>query len=316
MATPVLITIDTEMSLAQHQAGVEPEENFASSIMGTCAAGSFGIGWQMGTLEACGLTAVFFVDPMPALAYGTDMVARIVEPIVARGHAVELHLHAEWLSFVDPAFVDPAFVAPAPVQARGRNIGDFALADQIALIERARESLMEAGAPEPTAFRAGNYGANDDTLRALAALGVRYDSSFNAAYAGRGSDISGAPVDAVAQVPVGVIRDARGLRTAQVCALSSREMRAALNHAADRSAPFVTVSHSFEMLSRDRSRPNRQVMRRFEAMCEHVAAHPGLKSGTFRESPDTDRARPPLPASWPRTAARMVEQAWGRLRYE
>ena len=29
---------------------------------------------------------------------------------------------------------------------------------------------------------AGNFGANDDTLRALAVLGFRFDSSFNAAY--------------------------------------------------------------------------------------------------------------------------------------
>src|SRR3546814_9494722 len=41
----------------------------------------------------------------------------------------------------------------------------------------AADMLVRAGAPEPVAFRAGNFGANDDTLRALDALGFLFDSS-------------------------------------------------------------------------------------------------------------------------------------------
>ena len=49
---------------------------------------------------------------------------------------------------------------------------------------------MAASAPAPVAFRAGNYGANDDTLRALAMLGITHDSSHCPALVGGACQIS------------------------------------------------------------------------------------------------------------------------------
>src|SRR3546814_7526188 len=121
----------------------------------------------MDTLDDHGLTGVFFVDPMPALVYGPKIIAEIVRPIVARVHEVQLHIHTEWLDF---ARFNPVG------KLAGRSIGDFPLPAQKKLIGLARDILVSAGAPEPTAFRAGNFGANDDTLRALAALGFRFRS--------------------------------------------------------------------------------------------------------------------------------------------
>ena len=63
-------------------------------------------------------------------------------------------------------------------------MADFSLDDQKRLLAVGRDLLTDAGAPPPTAFRAGNYGANDDTLRALATLGFTWDSSFNPAQLG------------------------------------------------------------------------------------------------------------------------------------
>src|SRR3546814_13046992 len=103
---------------------------------------------------------------------------------VARGHEVERNIHAEWLGF---ARFNPVG------KLDGRSIGDFPLPAQKKLIGLARDILVSAGAPEPTAFRAGNFGANDDTLRALAALGFRFASSFNPAWAGRGCAITHDP---------------------------------------------------------------------------------------------------------------------------
>ena len=71
-------------------------------------------------------------------------------------------------------------------------------------------------------------------------------------------------------------------RPAQVCALSAREMAAALDHACRSDAPlFMVVTHSFEMLSRDRRRPNRMVMRRLESLCRHIARDPRIESQGF-----------------------------------
>lgn len=315
--TQVLITIDTELSAGLYQRGADAAANYAASIEGATGQGHAGIFWQMDRLDAHGLTGVFFVDPMPALVYGPDVIARIVQPIVARGHDVQLHIHTEWLEWAD----NP------PVAARGRNIADFGLNDQLILIASARDLLVAAGAPPPNVFRAGNYGANDDTLRALATLGFAWDASFNPAYRGSPCNID-LPTDTidpvsqlgVAELPVAAIFDRPGqLRHAQICALSNREMTEALRHAAATQRPaFAIVSHSFEMLSRDRQRLNRAVMARFETLCRTIAEHPDLSScdSADLQPPAPSAGASRLPPSLLRTALRHAEQAMASIRYE
>jgi peptidoglycan/xylan/chitin deacetylase (PgdA/CDA1 family) len=319
--TQVLITVDTELSALLHQRGASGAANLASSIFGVCGAGSFGIGWQMDRMEAHGLKGVFFVDPMPALVHGESLVTDIVGPIVARGHEVQLHIHTEWLQWANDA----------PVSDRkGGILGRFSLEDQIILLRTAADMLVRAGAVQPVAFRAGNYGADDNSLRALATLGLRWDTSVNPRYLGKACTI-GLPQDQVGaverlgviEIPVAALFDRPGsIRPVQVCAVSSREMRAALNHAAtDKQPVFVIVTHSFEMLSRDRSRPNRAVMRRFEAMCQMIAEHPDLTTAGFADLDPLALLRPASPPTrlgpnrW-RTASRMAEQALATWRYE
>lgn len=325
MVTSVQFTVDTELSLKLFQDGADAQANFDSSIAGKCRDGEYGIFYQMDALEAAGLTGVFFVDPMPALVYGPDIVARIVQPIVARGHEVQLHIHTEWLEFASGQ-ENPHENA----HLRGRNIGDFALNDQVRLLGQARDLLIEAGAPAPTAFRAGNFGANDDTLRALNALGIGYDSSLNPAFlagvSGGECAMALAPETppfvqhhGVGIIPVSIINDRPGhIRAVQLCALSAWEMRAALAYAARDSWPvFTIVSHSFELLSRDRSRGNPIVIARFNAMCRNIARHPQLASGGFDLiAPHPVRALKPMPANLLRTVLRYGEQAVSKLRFE
>jgi hypothetical protein len=194
----------------------------------------------------------------------------------------------------------------------------------------ARGWLVAAGAPEPVEFRAGNYGANDDTLRALAMLGIAWDSSLNPSYRNNGCDIAApgpciAPFryQGVTELPVATFHD-RGahVRHVQVCAASACETRAALRHAAASGVDAVAVvSHSFEMLSRDRLRPNRAVMRRFEQLCALVASDPALETSGFADVAEpaieaTSHAPLPLAPSTLRTAWRMGEQLWANWRYE
>ena len=312
--TRVFITIDTELSLQLFQRGVTAADNFSRSI----DCDGFGINWQMDRLDAHGLIGIFFVDPMSALVYGIDVVRRIVAGITARGHDVQLHLHPEWL----------AWATLQPVGDRhGRSIGDFAAGDQETLIRLAHSLLIEAGAPPPVAFRAGNYGANDDTLRALAKVGLRWDSSFNPTYLGDPCSIE-LPVDqtdpverlGITELPVSAIEDRPGhLRHAQICALSREEMTASLHHAAATQRPaFTIVTHSFEMMSRDRKRPNRLVMQRFEAMCETIAQHPDLSSSGFGGLTLPPATTPPsrLGPDYRRTIMRFAEQMIATAMYE
>jgi hypothetical protein len=319
--TDVLITIDTELSVSRHRRGMSVEENVAASIHGDVAEGRFGIGWQMGRLEAHGLRGVFFVDPMPARVVGAGFLGDVVGPIVARGHEVQLHIHSEWLAL--------AKESPKP-NGTGQFIRDFSEDDQAAIIGEAAELLVRAGALRPIAFRAGNYAASDETLSALAREGILWDSSFNAHYLGGACRIglpanSNAPVRhrGLIELPVSGLNDRPGrFRAAQVCAMSKWEMSAALDHAAAVGQPsFVVVSHSFEMLSRDRKRPNRMVMARFEHLCRHVAGHGGLRSVGFRDLDPSavdgmPRVMPLLGANRWRTLQRHCAQAAATLLYE
>ena len=317
--TRAIISFDTELSAGLYQRGADARANFESSILGRCRDGDFGIHFQMDMLERHGLTGVFFIDPMPALVYGPAIIDAIVRPIVARGHEVQLHLHTEWLAF---AKFNPVG------RLTGRNIGDFPLAAQKRLIGLARDILTGAGAPRPMAFRAGNFGANDDTLRALAALGFRFDSSFNAAYRGHGCDIS---LDAgdigmrdhagVCEVPVSGLMDrAHRFRPAQLCAMSEEEMRDAIDHAAASGAiQFSAFSHSFELLSRDRKVPNRLAIARMEALCRAVADDPRVCTAGFAGLPAPTRRAGRIQVAAPRplrTLRRVVEQGVGHLAHE
>lgn len=319
--TALLITVDTELSSSLHQRGVGLEENVRRSIWAEAGGRPCGIGWQMDRMDRHGVKGVFFLDPMPALVHGPAFLAPIVAAIVGRGHEVQMHIHTEWL----------AWARRSPVgDRRGRNIGDFSLADQTTLLALCKDLLEEAGAPGITAFRAGNFGANDDTLRALAAIGVAWDSSVNPAYLGRGCaiGIDGGQVGpvrrlGVTELPVSGIADRPGgFRPAQVCAMSGAEMAAGLRHAvAEGQDAFVAVTHSFEMLSRDRRRPNRLVMRRFARLCREAGAMAGLRPAGFTDLPATladgpARAQTRAAPDRMRTGLRLMQQAWATWLYE
>lgn len=207
----------------------------------------------------------------------------------------------------------------------GANRAQYArlsLSDQCAILAFARDALVAGGAPAPVAFRAGNYGANDDTLCALAVLGIPYDSSFPPGIAQSDCRIE-LPRDTVEpvrrlgviEVPIAAIgTPGRGQRHGQVTAISAWELEAALDHALAQGRQGLTlVSHSFELLCRRRMSQNRVVARRFERMCALVAGNSLVASGTYAEHPPLDPLNsggrggiaPPVPV---RTALRLGEQ--------
>jgi peptidoglycan/xylan/chitin deacetylase (PgdA/CDA1 family) len=310
--TKVLLTVDTELLWRHYAAGASWQENLERSY----DAAGVGVPYQLRTLRAHGLKACFFVDPMPALVYGLDPVKRMVGPILEAGQEVQLHLHPLWATVEEPA-EDCKF-----------ELTDFGLEEQRDLIARARDLLVQAGAPEPIAFRSGSYAADADTLAALADLGFRYDSSHNGSHHPWPSAL---PLDpalidpkeafGIVEVPVTQIATAGGgLRHFQLCALSVGEMQAALNHAAAHRHPVLTiVSHSFELASRDGLRANGVIKRRFDQLCGFLAANrERVPTAHFTELEGAVEAvaSTPLPARRWREARRMAEQAWGNARYE
>jgi peptidoglycan/xylan/chitin deacetylase (PgdA/CDA1 family) len=313
MASRVLLTVDTELTWGHYARGAGWEENLARSF----DPAGIGVPYQLRLLREHALKACFFVDPMPALVYGIEPIRRMVEPILAAGQEVQLHIHPVWRSVLEGKKQGGLF-----------ELNDFDAAQQRSLIEEARNLLVEAGAPPPIAFRAGGYAANADTLEALRSLGIAYDSSHNGSHHPVPSSLPldrslVAPVECegVIEVPVSQIEPTPGkLRHLQLCAVSSTELKAALNHAAANKHPVTTiVSHSFELATRDGLRPNRAVCRRFEKLCAFLRDNRArLPTAFFTDLADVLLNRPasPLPPRRLRTASRMAEQLWANARYE
>jgi hypothetical protein len=311
--TQVLLTVDTELNWAPHARG----ESWQQNLAGAFDPAGVGVPWQLEVLRDHGLKACFFVDPMPALVYGLDPIRQMVEPILAAGQEVQLHLHPVWQS-----------VAEGVAEGARFELTCFDAEDQLDLIETARDLLMEAGAPRPIAFRSGGYAADIRTLAALLGAGLRFDSSHNGSHHPDPSalplepDLVGpADLGGVIEVPVTQIGDTGGrLRHLQLCAVSGDEIEAALRHALRAGHPLVTlVSHSFELASRDGRRPNRTLCRRFERLCAFLAAHSHLlPTAHFADLEPAASAAPgkPLPPQAWRRARRMAEQAWSNAVYE
>jgi peptidoglycan/xylan/chitin deacetylase (PgdA/CDA1 family) len=312
VTTPVFLTVDTEFAWRHHAAGLDCDAIYARSL----EPAGVGLGYQLAELARHDLKACFFVDPMPAITFGLAPIRRMIETILEAGQEVQLHLHPGWTM--------------AQAGDRGAAHGRFALssyslAEQTDLLVRATELLVAAGAPEPIAFRAGSYAANDDTLTALASLGFTYDSSHNGSQAPLTSRISlparqiapvRRPADTgIIEVPVTIIEDMRGrVRTFQLCALSTGESYDALEHAAVSGHAAVTiVSHGFELANRRGTRANAVHVRRFQALCTMLADMRDLLPTThFADRPVLvlDRPDVPLGPDPLRTRWRQVEQLW------
>lgn len=273
-----------------------------------------------GTLEILnrhGLKGVFFVEPLFAARFGVAHLKTIVD--LLGGHDVELHLHPEWADELTPL--------PFPgAQVKRQHLSYYTREEQEILIRLGLDLLAQAGAGRVNAFRTGSFACNRDTLAALAACGIPCDSSLNEIHPDSGKDLRGQldftrpqQIGPITELPMTVFRDGTGrLRPAQVGSCSFAEMRTALEDAHRSGAQhFMVLSHNFEMLRQQRPTPDRVVVRRFEALCAYLAAHPErYQVETLDRTPTLapDAAACPLPqAPLGATLWRHAEQLWRRV---
>ena len=313
--TGVLLSIDTEFTWRAHEGGASWLENYQRSI----EPGGAGISYQLATLAKHDLKACFFVDPLPALLFGIEPIERIVGTILAAGQEVQLHVHPMWTQ------ADRRVERAGPVRF---ELTQFSEDEQFDLVLQARELLWQAGAPDPMAFRAGSFAANEGTLRAIRRAGFRIDSSHNGSLMPWPCD-TGLPETTVSplragtliELPVGLIDEGGGkLRHLQIGAVSLGEMRAALFHAEAEGSPLVTlVGHSFELATRDGERANDIVRHRFDSLCAWLASAAD-RFPTRRTADLLDVAlgvpATPCPVSQVARLGRMAVQGYANLRYE
>lgn len=274
--------------------------SFKRYIYGRSRHGDYALPKTLEILDRHSIKGVFFVEPLFAAYFGVEHLATIVELISDAGQEIELHLHPEWTDEIKP------LVFPGATCKR-QHLSYYTFEEQHILIELGISLLNQVGVKNVGAFRAGSYAANADTYQALAACGIRVDSSLNYCYPISGNDLpetisryAPTQIAGVETLPVAVFRDGFGkLRPAQVGACALAEFRDALTSAMGTGLRhFVIVSHNFEMLRPNCSEPDRFIVARFENLCRYLAenreqyrmsgmrAPPGLKTEAPVEMPE------------------------------
>lgn len=315
----VFLTIDVEVWCNGWR---NIDERFTSAfdryIYGTTPQGQFGLPYQLKVMNDHGLTSVCFIEPLFSGRFGQQPLDEIVGIVCEAGHEPQLHMHPEWVDEARTPLLEG-------MTGKRPNMRDYSVAEQTSLIAIGRQMLARAGAPGVNAFRAGSFGFNRDTLEALAANGIMYDSSYNTTLLGSTSGVRpGESVwwpfecSGVFEYPMTVFDDGtRKLRHTQLTACSFSEMEKLLWDALEAGyTSFVILSHSFELLnggSRDRSDP--VAINRFRKLCAFLGKNRDsfCVRGFQGMEPQIPDQSPPLLRSpiW-QTGKRMVVQAYRR----
>jgi hypothetical protein len=147
---PLIVTVDTELSNFPGEQG----------LFGHVNGEDWGLGRMLRSFAELGLRATFFLDVYGRREAHVAAQRRAAEMIFAAGQDLQLHTHP------GPAF-DPA---------RPR-LRDYPLERQIEILEFGCSRLREWTGLRPRLHRAGDWGADRATLRALRQCGMVADFS-------------------------------------------------------------------------------------------------------------------------------------------
>ncbi|MGM0609425.1 MAG: polysaccharide deacetylase, partial [Candidatus Muiribacteriota bacterium] len=159
MKTNIYITVDTETSIggAFSNPLLKPVGK-EKRIYGKIGNEYYGIPLIMDIADSHGLKITFFVEVLNHYYFGKDDNYEVCQYILKRGHDVQLHIHPNYLNFK---------LDEPQRRLYSDNMCDYDLDTQVELIKQGKELLKEFGVDNPVAFRAGNYGADLNTVKAL-----------------------------------------------------------------------------------------------------------------------------------------------------
>ena len=155
MQTKVLITIDTEVRTHGRP------DAFDHDVAGRSQSNSRGAYWIADQLKSYGFAGVFFLDVYGSGRFRGAPYRELCEGLLERGQDIQLHTHPDQM-----------------YDSKRRNMHEYSLAEQTGIVRDGMALLKDWTGKSPIAHRAGSYGANEDTLKALRVNGILLDSSF------------------------------------------------------------------------------------------------------------------------------------------
>jgi peptidoglycan/xylan/chitin deacetylase (PgdA/CDA1 family) len=274
----VFITFDVECGMggAWGNPAVKPVPP-ARGVWGEYGCRKLGIPWIVEILEQSGLAATFFVEAFMQDQGYPGQGQQICQFLLDRGQDVQLHIHP-----IHRHYGFKQRGRPAPYID---NIAELTPADQSAILREGSDRILSWTGRRPIAFRAGNMGASEETLRQLEAAGIPIDSSYAFPYAGgqcffgSGQLYNGSRwYGRVLEMALSGFRQPRMLEMGRskpldLMGISFQECRDAIRLINAAGADAVVILHSFSLfkvrnVQYDGGRPNRIVARRFRRLCE------------------------------------------------
>ena len=321
--TKVFLTVDSEFTVDRVCPDFTEMHTAAErDIWGRTPKGDYGLTYLLNKFDEYKLKAVFFVEALAASVVGDWYLRPMLEAIIKAGQDVQLHVHTEWLW--------PENEISQGVT--GANLHDFPFELQHRLLELASDNLHTRDVPRVKAFRAGNFGANLDTLKALSLLGITYDTSYNAGYLDSTCKIqlNDCPLqpfqhDQALVFPISCLQDYPShQRHLQVTAVSFGEMKNALKKARRLGWNYVVVLlHTFELIRRTGTcryspLPDALNINRFERLCNFLDSHrESFETCTFADLDPSGlvlnhKPEPIISKPW-LTGARMTQQLFRKF---
>lgn len=114
-------------------------------------------------LEALDLKATFYLNIYEKELFGEKYETALIDSILRRGHDIQLHTHPVWLM--------------DPVGKTKPYMWNYTYDEQIQILHYGIDNIKKLSGKTVIAHRGGSYGINDDTIRALKTVGIKYDSS-------------------------------------------------------------------------------------------------------------------------------------------
>jgi len=153
----IIITVDVESTYFDGVSISLPEQ-----VQAICTGGiPCGLQGMVSQLKRRDYQATFFLNVFEHKAYGVETIRNLAAWLTKSGQDVQLHTHPHWA-----------------YDTNRKYMYQYNLQEQTEIIREGKELLKEWTGKEITAHRAGAYGADANTLKALIKNAIYYDSSL------------------------------------------------------------------------------------------------------------------------------------------